>query len=175
MKRFGQLAERVLWASRLVMIVGVLMSILVALSMLYLATVDVFHLLAKVGAYADPNLSAAASTELRADAVTRLVKIVDGYLLAAVMLIFALGIYELFISPIEVAQNSEFASRILLIRSLDDLKDRLTRLVLVLLVIEFLSQALKLKYQNLLDLLYLGFGILFVGGALYLSNHAVEK
>jgi uncharacterized membrane protein YqhA len=55
------------------------------------------------------------------------VKIVDGYLLAAIRLIFALGLYELFISPIEVANNSELVSGILLIRNLDNLKDHLVR------------------------------------------------
>jgi hypothetical protein len=47
--------------------------------------------------------------------------------------------------------------------------------VLVLLVIEFLSKALQLKYQNPLDLLYLGVGILFAGGAHYITSHAAEK
>jgi hypothetical protein len=47
------------------------------------------------------------------------------------MLIFALGLYELFVSRIEIAEGSEFAERRLLIRSLDDLKDHLAKVVLL--------------------------------------------
>ena len=69
--------------------------------------------------------------------VAHVVEVVDGYLLAAIMLIFALGLYELFVSRIEIAEGSEFAERLLLIRSLDDLKDRLAKVVLLILVVKF--------------------------------------
>ena len=104
-----------------------------------------------------------------------IVKAVDGYLFAAILLIFALGLYELFVSKIERAENSDFAARLLRIRSIDDLKDRLAKVILLILVVKFFQQALEVKYASALDLLYLGLGILFVGAALFISGVKLGK
>jgi uncharacterized membrane protein YqhA len=175
MKVLEQFFERILWGSRHVVLIAVIASLLVAFGAFYMATVDVIHLLSQLVPYVSPNLSEQARSALRADTVTYIVKAVDGYLIAAIMLIFALGLYELFINKIDVAQNTEAGERVLLIRSLDDLKDRLAKLILLVLVIEFFQQALKLHYKSALELLYLGIGILFIGAALYLSGQKGAK
>jgi uncharacterized membrane protein YqhA len=169
--RFG----RLLWGSRLVMLVATVVSLVISIGTVYMATVDAVYLLIRLAGYADPALSAEARTGLRIDTVSDVVNAVDGYLLAAVLLIFALGLYELFVGKIEAAERSELASRLLLIRSLDDLKDRLAKVVLLILVVKFFQIALSLKYQTPLDLLYLALGILLVGGALYLSSPKGSK
>jgi uncharacterized membrane protein YqhA len=115
-------------------------------------------------------MEAASRTELRATVVAHVVEVVDGYLLAAIMLIFALGLYELFVSRIDVAEGSEFAERLLLIRSLDDLKDRLAKVVLLILVVKFFEFALRLTITSALDLLWLGLGILLVAAAVMLTH-----
>jgi len=166
----GNALERVLWASRLVMVVPVVCSILMSFAALYLATVDTLSVLGRLAAYSAPDLAAAARSEMNKKIVTTLIKAVDLYLLAAILLIFGLGLYELFIGKITPAEDAEIAPRLLLIRSLDDLKDRLAKVVLLLLVVEFLQQALLVTYHSPLDLLYLGVGILFIGGALYLTG-----
>ena len=97
-------------------------------------------------------------------------KAIDGYLLAAILLIFALGLYELFISKIDIARDSDAGPSLLQIRSVDDLKDRIAKVVLLVLVIEFFQHALRVKYERPLDLLHLGVGLLFVAAALFLSN-----
>src|SRR5262249_53903134 len=140
--------ESILWNSRLVVLVAVVASVVVSLAVFYIATVDVFWLLGEVRHYHDVALDAATRTELRASIIAYVVEVVDGYLLAAIMLIFALGLYELFISRIDVAEGSEFASRLLLIRSLDDLKDRLAKVVLLILVVKFFEYALELHVEK---------------------------
>ena len=160
--------EATLWNSRLLVIVAVIASLLVSIALLYVATVDVVGLLGQVLQYAATEGS--AREEARAVIVTHVVEAVDGYLLAAIMLIFALGLYELFVSRIDVAEGSEFASRLLLIRSLDDLKDRLAKVVLLILVVKFFEYALKVHITHAVDLLYLGLGVMLVAAALYLSG-----
>jgi uncharacterized membrane protein YqhA len=108
---------------------------------------------------------------LREATVAGIVKAVDGYLIAAIVLIFALGLYELFINKIDTIQEAaRTAPRLVQVASLDDLKDRIAKLILLVLIIEFFQYALKLKYTSPLDLLYLAIGVLFIGGALYLSG-----
>jgi uncharacterized membrane protein YqhA len=76
----------------------------------------------------------------------------------------------LFINKIDIAEGSEFAKRLLLFHSLDDLKDRLAKVVLLILVVKFFQQALAQKYQNPQDLLYLAVGTLLVAVALRLAK-----
>ncbi len=162
--------ERALWASRLVVVVAVVASVLAAIGALVMATVDVVAVLLLLGPYADPSLPRQARDALNATIVGGIVKAVDGYLLAAILLIFGLGLYELFVGKIEAIERSDFAERLLLIRTFDDLKDRLTKVVLVVLIVKFLQVALQLKFETPLDLLYLAISIALIGGAVYLSS-----
>ena len=170
MKRFEAGFEALLWRSRLVVLAAVIASAVLALIVFYISTVDVTYLFAYVGHYTDPGLSLSARADARVEMIAQVVDIIEGYLLATILLIFALGLYELFIGKIDRAEGSEFASRLLLIGSLDDLKDRLTKVVLVMLIVKFFQQALRLKYDTAIDLMQLAAGILFVGGALYLTK-----
>jgi len=170
MKRLEQFLERTLWQSRLVVLVGVIASALVSLGAFYMATVDVVHLLRDIFSYGSLTLAMDQRAALRSEVVSGIVKAVDGYLIAAILLIFALGLYELFVNKIDVARRSGDAPSLIQVQNLDDLKDRIAKLILLVLVIEFFQQALKLKYASALDLVYLALGILAIGGALYLSG-----
>jgi uncharacterized membrane protein YqhA len=81
------------------------------------------------------------------------------------LLIFAFGIYELFIGDIDVIDRSEAALRFLAVHNLNELKENVARLVILVLVIEFFGVALSLQYAQPLDLLYLAVCILLVSGA----------
>jgi uncharacterized membrane protein YqhA len=162
--------ERLLWSSRLVVLVAVVASLLVGLAVFYIATVDVIELLRHLGDYASASLAADARAALRAQTIAHVVEVIDGYLLGTIMLIFAFGLYELFISRIDAAEGNELAERVLLIRNLDDLKDRLAKVVLLILVVKFFEHALGMEFERPLDLLYLGVGIALTAAAIYISH-----
>jgi uncharacterized membrane protein YqhA len=160
--------ERLLWGSRLIVLLAVVASLVVAVGMFWVSTVDVVALVQHMVHYA--AVHGAERAALRSTIVAHVVEAVDGYLLASIMLIFSLGLYELFVSRIDMAEGSEFAERVLLIRSLDDLKDRLAKVVLLILVVKFFEYALQLSFKTPLDLLYMALGVLLVSGALWLSH-----
>jgi uncharacterized membrane protein YqhA len=166
--------ENMLWNSRLVVLTAVLASLLSAFGMFFMASVDAFYMLKHLLHYVDPELSMAARVQLRAETVTHVVEIVDGYLLATVLLIFGLGLYELFISKIEQAEMDEKASQVLFISSLDDLKGRLAKVVLMILIVRYFEHALGMKFETAMDLLLFAAGIALLGLALYLS-HLADK
>ncbi|HSD60720.1 MAG TPA: YqhA family protein [Burkholderiales bacterium] len=174
MKILELLFEGALWRSRYIVLFAVIASMASSFSIFFLATADVVYLLQHVSHYLDAGLSQEARSALRNDTVTHIVEVVDGYLLGAVMLIFALGMYELFVSDIDQARNSKAASKILLIESLDDLKNRLAKVILMILIVKLFEHALRLQIDTALQLLYLGASIALIGLALYLS-HASEK
>jgi uncharacterized membrane protein YqhA len=165
-----RLFERVLWLSRLVVVIPVVASVALACAAFYLGTVDVVYVVAHVGSYADLAASAGTRATTRAALLGRIITAVDTYLLAAVLLIFALGLYRLFIRKIEAAERAEFAPHLLRIESVDDLKDRLAKVVLLVLIVEFLQYALGTHYTSALDLLYLAIGIALIGVGLYLTS-----
>lgn len=165
--------EKLLWNSRYIVFAAVIASLFTSLAMFYMATVDAIVMISHLGEYALPSLSAEARSTLRAATVTHVVEIIDGYLLATVLLIFALGLYELFINKIKVADDTKVAGSVLVINSLDDLKNRLAKVILMILIVKFFEHAISMHYENSLSLLYLAGGIALVGLALYLT-HASE-
>ena len=162
--------EQGLWHLRLIVVFAVIASVLLALGLFFVTSVDAVYLLGTAVQYGATALSSEARNTLRLEFIAELIEVVDGYLLAAIVFIFGLGLYELFIGKIDLAENSEVGTRVLLIRSVDDLKTRLGNVVVLMLVIKFFQQALRQKYASPLDLLYLAIGVLLIGGALYLTH-----
>jgi len=175
MKRIEHLFEGVLWNSRYIVLLAVVSSLLAGVAMFYMATVDAVYMLAHLAEYASPALEGHARSELRGTTITHVVEIVDGYLLATVMLIFALGLYELFISKIDLAAQAENSSNVLLIDNLDDLKARLAKVILMILIVKYFEHAIAMDFGSPLDLLYLAGGITLIGLAIYLSHAAEHK
>ncbi|MEW7978121.1 MAG: YqhA family protein [Candidatus Sedimenticola endophacoides] len=162
--------ENLLWRSRMIVISGVIASMVGAVALFYMASVDAFYMVAHLLHYASPELDMAARAILRGETVTHVVEIVDGYLLATFLLIFGLGLYELFISKIDLAEGSETASQVLLITSLDGLKERLAKVVLMILVVRYFEYALGMGFHTSMELLQFAAGIALLGLALYLSH-----
>ncbi|MBY0575706.1 MAG: YqhA family protein [Gallionellaceae bacterium] len=165
--------EGTLWNSRFVIILAVIGSLLAGFAIFYMATVDVVYLVSHMLHYADADMTAEARKALHDSTVSHIVEVVDGYLLATVMLIFSLGLYELFISDIDQAHGSKASSKILVINNLDDLKSRLAKVILMILIVTLFEEALNMHLSTPLDLVYLGASIALVALALYLS-HAAE-
>lgn len=161
--------ERLLWNSRFVVVVAVVGSVLAGFALFYLATIDVIYLVAHLAPYAG-DMTEAARAELRSNTVTHVVEVVDGYLLALVMLIFGMGMYELFVSDVDEARASKTSSRILVIESLDDLKNRLAKVILMIMIVRLFEHAAKMNVATTLDMLYFGGAIALVGVALYFSH-----
>ncbi len=173
MKLLEAIFEGTLWNSRFVIIAAVIGSLLAGFAIFYMATVDVVNLFLHALHYADSSLTDEARKALHDSTVTHIVEVVDGYLLATVMLIFSLGLYELFISDIDQAHGSRASSKILVISSLDDLKSRLAKVILMILIVTLFQEAINMKLNTPLDLVYLGASITLIALALYFS-HAAE-
>ncbi|MFZ2542454.1 MAG: YqhA family protein [Gallionella sp.] len=168
-----KLFEWLLWNSRFVIIVAVVGSLLAGFAIFYMATVDVVYLFQHAIHYADSSMTEETRKVLHDNTVSHIVEVVDGYLLAIVMLIFSLGLYELFISEIDQAHGSKSSSKILVINNLDDLKSRLAKVILMILIVTLFEEALNMKLSAPLDLVYFGASIALIALALFLT-HASE-
>ncbi len=102
--------------------------------------------------------------------VPLLINSVDNYLFATVLLIFSMGLYELFISKIDPAsRTADSRPNWLNIQTLDDLKGNIGKVILMILIVTFLEKSLSTNYATPLDLLYLCIGIILVAGALWVT------
>ncbi|HIE39971.1 MAG TPA: YqhA family protein [Thiomicrorhabdus sp.] len=165
--------ESILWNSRFVVLIAVVASLITAFAIFYLTAIDVYYTISHLAHY--HSLADAERAGLKAQTIAHVVGSVDGFLLGAIMLIFSLGLYELFISKIDVAGSKHGASNILFINSLDELKDRLAKVIVLILIVMFFEQAIFLKPTEVIDLLYYALSILLVSGSLYLSHKAFQK
>ncbi len=160
--------ETFLFNSRLIVILAVLGSLTSSVLMFIRGAVLIFHS-AKDFAHHwnDPHGD---------DLSIALISSVDSFLFATVLLIFAMGIYELFISKIDPASRTEDSRpNWLQIHSLDDLKGAVGKVILMILIVRLFESAVKMKYDHPLHLLYLGLAVLFVAAALFLQHLGHKK
>jgi uncharacterized membrane protein YqhA len=107
--------------------------------------------------------------------VAQFVASIDGYLFAMILIIFSMGIYELFINKIDPVNKAlDARPSWLQIDSIDDLKSSLGKVILMILIVSFFEHSLQIHYEGITDLLFLGIGILLISAALYLT-HIGEK
>ncbi len=174
-KTLERVFESMLWNVRFVTLVAVIASLIGSFALFYVAILDVVRLFGELAHYADASIGNDAHDTIRLQIVTSVAEFVDGFLFALVLLIFAFGIYELFIGKIDAAERSEVAKRILLIRSLDDLKERLAKVIFLILVVRYFESAIHRPVQSALDLLYLAAGIVLIAVGLYLTKPKHES
>jgi len=165
--------ESLLWRSRLFVLVAVVASLAMTLALLLVALADTWILLREAWHYAagDPALSA---EEIRSLVVAHAVRAIDGFLLATVTFLFGIGLYDLFVRRIPEIRQDGRHSRVLEIRSLDQLKSKLGKVLVLILVVKLFEQTLALHIGRALDVLVIGAGVLLMAVALYVS-HAEGK
>lgn len=96
---------------------------------------------------------------------------VDVFLFAMVLIIFGVGIYELFISKIDpVEKKANNRPSWMQVSNVDDLKASLGKVILMVLIVTFFKHSIEVEYGNVNDLLKLGVGIILIAGALYITN-----
>ncbi|MCF0158672.1 MAG: YqhA family protein [Veillonella sp.] len=101
---------------------------------------------------------------------------VDIYLFAMVLIIFSVGVYELFINKIDpVERKAAKRPSWLQISSINDLKSSLGKVILMVLIVSFFKHSLELEYKSPMDLLQLGVGVLLIAGALYIATYHAHK
>lgn len=163
--------EGLLFGSRLSVLVAVVGSLVAAICMFIRGGWAIWK---GIAAFFGDH-SAAADTHVPV-MVLQFIGAVDNFLFAMVLLIFSMGIYELFVSRIDPASRTpESRPNWLRITSLEDLKSYLGKVVLMILVVNLFEQSFHLTYQSPLDLLYLGGGIVMVALALHLTHSKVHR
>ena len=154
-----------LWSSRFMIILAVIFGIVGAIVLFIVASVDVYDTTKFV---LTTYLHHAHPQNFHEDVVGGIIGAVDLYLIGVVMLLFAFGLYELFISDIDVAKEEDGEdNKILAIHSLDQLKDKISKVIVMVLVVGFFQKVGHTEYHGALDMLYFALSITAVAIGLY--------
>jgi len=168
------LFEHSLWQLRWSVLIAVIFSGLTALTMFYVAAVDTFYVIGMIADYAQ-EANMLDRKELRGEAIGHVVEVIDGFLLAIVLLIFAYGIYELYISRMDGPEKHESAEHLLQIKNLDDLKSRLGKVILMILIVKFFEISMTMEYNDVKELTIFAVAIVSISLSFFMAEVAARK
>lgn len=177
-RRIENIVESCLWNVRFFTFIPVLFGVISVITLFLLGSYEIVHGLMAV--LSSPAHAGEAVKEVaeQAHKVKDPVKLalagiiggIDLYLIGVVLLLFSFGIYELFISKIDVARGSNQDVQILEIKSLDELKDKILKVIIMVLIVSFFKEVIQMELTGYLDILYLAISILLVSASGYLMH-----
>lgn len=159
-----RLFEGAIWRSRFIVLLAVVFGLIGAFILFIVASMDIYE----VAVYTVKTIISHNHPEhFHEDIVAGIIGAVDLYLIAVVMFIFSFGLYELFISEIDEAMKIENANKILAIHSLDQLKDKIAKVIVMVLVVSFFQKVLHTEFSTPLEMMYFALSITALAVGLY--------
>ena len=157
--------EKGLWLSRYIVIFTVILSILSSLSLILIASWDI------VEAIAIYNPLFASGVEDNNQFLFKIISSIDLFLIGIVLLIFGFGVYELFVSEIDFAK-ARFMESTLQIKNLDQLKNKIIKDIIIVLILKYFEKILKLSqnFDTSIDILFFSISILCICFGYFLIN-----
>ena len=171
-----RLFEKGIWNFRFI--------ILIAVVALLTSSVIAFSIGVQSTAKAASEVISSIRTGEEADAnrvIVYLISSLDEFLLGIILIIISLGVYELFISEIDVIKSEKDGKSLypkwLTFHSLEELKATLTKVIIIILMVYFFKSVVLLKFTQPLSILYLAISILLIALANYFSHrgHHAER
>ncbi len=167
MKLFERVVETFLWQSRWMVFFAAIASVVSALILIIIGTLEVFNVIGEMFSFAYGN---ASIDTIYSHTIKNVITAVDIYLIATILLIFGVGLYELFISKISFIEEEDRSAGILRIHSLDQLKEKLAKVIVMILIVTFFKYAVEIPYGSVKDLLFLSSSIFLIAMAVFFMN-----
>lgn len=155
--------EAFLVRSRIITILPVIFGLIGAFVLFFISSYDVIKVLFYTYQY---FFVTGSEVNLHDDVVGLIIGAVDLYLMALVLFIFSFGVYELFISDLEEFKHIK-QSKVLEVHSLDELKDKLAKVIIMVLIVNFFQRVLQMKFDTPTDMSFLAGSILALCIGLY--------
>ena len=157
--------EKVLWNARYITILSVVLSIVSSFTLLVIGSWEIIEAVI----YYNPLFDESITTNN--DLLFKIISAIDLFLIGIVLLIFGFGIYELFVSDIDFT-NSKFNESTLKIKDLDQLKNKIIKVIIIVLIVKFFEKILKFSesFKDPIDILYFSLSILSICFGYYLIN-----
>lgn len=157
--------EKALWSTRFIVLIAVILSIISSITLFLLGGWDIIQATFLNNPLFNQDIKS------NNDILFEIISSVDLFLIGIVLLIFGFGIYELFISEIDFAKG-KFVESTLKINNLDQLKNKIIKVIIIVLIVKFFEKVLKLSHNFTTpnDLLLFSLSILAICIGYYLIN-----
>lgn len=168
MNRFVRNLERLfengLWLLRFITIIPVIFSAIGAIVLFYVGSIEIIGSVKAI-------LNGGEETErILPKVMGGIIGGIDVYLIGVVMILFSYGIYELFISKIDVGRTENTEVQLLTITSLDQLKDKILKVIVMVMVVGLFKRLLELEIKTYTDILFWAISILLIACSSYLMK-----
>jgi uncharacterized membrane protein YqhA len=177
--KIERLVESLIWNSRRAIFLAVVACMVAFFAVLFMTVIDLFQVVIPVYKQIITLEFAADTSHLHEETLKRVVGLVDSFLVAIFLLIFAFGMYELFVSELDPARKEQRQSKgdtailgLLSIRNLDDLKSNLVKVITAILIVTLFENAVALDVNTPIELVYFATAIVLVALALYIIHLA---
>jgi len=147
--------EQVLWWSRFIVLIPVLISLVVFIMLIIWLIIKLYKLVLVFlnNGFTDVLLA-------------WIISILDVSLLAVIILIFAWWIYELFVDEIDTDDEHKTKAKILMVKDIDELKEKIWKVIIILLIVWLFKHMLLHIPNNQIEMLYSAWIILIMAVAL---------
>lgn len=159
---FERVGEKALWSSRFVVLFAVVSSIVASIVLFIVGSYEIGNTIVLEVSYL---LSSGPFS--KEQLLVGIIAGIDFYLISVVLMIFGFGIYELFISKIDIARDN-IAITILEIENLDELKQKIIKVIIMVLIVNFFERILKMPYGSPEDLLWYAISVLALSVGIYI-------
>ena len=170
-KQFELVLESLIWKFRLIAILPVIMSLLSSLATFVLGTKEIIKSILMFN-------GTIGFKGYLGELLGSIVGGIDLYLIGIALLIFGYGVYELLISPIDPARLDEHLGNGLLdIRDLDQLKEKLVKVLVVALIVTAFKAMMTLPINSPTSLCFFCLSVLLLAliGWLIAGEHRIER
>ena len=165
--------ERLIWKFRLISIVPVVLSLLGSVGCFVIGAIEVLNAFLVIVRMPFSAKSFAAKT------IAQMVGGVDYFVIGIALLIFGYGIYELVISDLDprLQGGAEQHTNILSVNSLQSLKNNLSNVIVVGLIVAAFKKTIGFEVKNATDLLALcgSVAMLALSAWLIVRSHGAEE
>jgi len=152
--------EWALWNVRYVVLLGVIFGALSAIVLFIAGSSEIYSILA---GYFQTGPHVLTHEEI----LVGIIGAVDFYLIGLVLIIFSFGMYELFISDIDIARIEGGFGSLLDIKNLDDLKNKIIKVIIMVLIVTFFQRILSMVFTTSLDMLAMAVSICLICVGVY--------
>ncbi len=169
-----RVGEKLLWSTRYIVLFSVVSSVLASIILFLVGSYEIAHTI-----YLQID-NLIIGNDYHEELLVGIIAGVDLYLISVVLMIFGFGIYELFISKIDIARNNVDIT-ILEIENLDELKQKIIKVIIMVLIVNFFERILKMSYETPEDLLWFAISVLALSLGIYLvrkddpHSHTIKK
>jgi len=152
--------ESILWSSRYVVVLASTFSVIAAITLFLIGSYTISYGILDYIEFFEKN-----------QLLKNIIKAVDLYLIAVVLLIFGFGIYELFVSKIDIARKNTDVT-ILEVENIDELKDKIIKVIIMVLIVSFFEKILIImdSFTTPQDMLYFAISITSLAAGVYLIH-----